>query len=359
MKLPVPPSAPAGPRMPWLDTMRGVAALMVVWHHLYVVVLHGFPADGALRSAGIVQALMAVGHWGVLGVPVFFVLSGYCVGQAWLRAPGWQGFAWRRIRRIFPNYYASLALVAVCAVAARLISGVNDIAAFPRPTAANILATVFLQTTPASTTPTVCWVYWSLSYEIAFYAVLTAVHALPVRWRIPGLLVAGAAASALAYSPESFLRPGPLFFCDLWPLFAAGVALALRSVRPTAAFTLAAIALGGLPAILLNPLYPGFVASGVLAAGFVLLADRGVPLPRLRWLERAGDFSYSLYLVNVPVILLAGRWLILRPDQTVAGLLGGCVVTVALVIPVAMLFCRWFEKPFLGASSPAARPAHA
>lgn len=342
------PAGSAGAdRMAHLDALRGAAALAVVWHHFYVVLVHGFPIDGALRSAWPVRAFMAAGQWGALGVPVFFVLSGYCVGRTWTRSPSWGDFARRRLRRIFPAYYASIALVAACALAAKLLGGVNDVAAFPPLTSANVLATLTLFTAPASATPMVAWIYWSLTYEVAFYIVLALALALPARMH-PGALVAvGAAASGLAFFPQLAPRPGPLFFCDLWPIFALGLALAFLEKSRRTAGLIAVPALAALIAVNHRPYYAGFVVAAAATAGIIWLGSRRLALPRLRPLERIGVFSYSLYLVHVPLLLLVAKHLLLRPSLTPAALFFTGSAILAGLIAAAFGFHLLCERPFL------------
>jgi peptidoglycan/LPS O-acetylase OafA/YrhL len=334
-------------RMPHLDALRGAAALAVVWHHFYVVIMHGLPINGALRSAWSVQAFMAVGRWGALGVPVFFVLSGYCVGRTWTRSPSWGDFFRRRLRRIFPAYYASLALVAACALAAKLLGGVNDVAAIPPLTPANALATLTLFTTPASATPTVAWVYWSLTYEVTFYIVLALALALPARLRAGALVWLSAAASGLAFFPHLAPRPGLFFFCDLWPIFALGLAGAFLEKSRRTASLLAVPALVALVAVNNRPYYAGFVFAAAATAGFIWLGSRRPALPRLRSLERIGVFSYSLYLVHVPLLLLIAKHLLLRPSLTPAALFFSSGAILAALIAAAFGFYLLCERPFL------------
>src|SRR4051794_28587242 len=85
-----------------LDVARGLAALGVVLFHL------GVP-DGAPRAiAEIIRA-------GGLGPYIFFIISGYVIFQALERLSprGSKGaliFLWRRARRIYPAFLASVVL---------------------------------------------------------------------------------------------------------------------------------------------------------------------------------------------------------------------------------------------------------
>jgi len=99
----------ANPRYYSLDLWRGVACLMVLAYHVTGPHL-------VHESTGIVRLALSFTALGWLGVPIFFVISGYCIGAAADRASRdsitWRTFAWRRVRRIFPPYLALLAVSA-------------------------------------------------------------------------------------------------------------------------------------------------------------------------------------------------------------------------------------------------------
>ena len=93
-------------RVPELDGLRGVAILMVMFYHFKI---YGsgwdFPARHALYNAC---------NFGWAGVDVFFVLSGFLITgilfDARHNALYYRVFYARRTLRIFPLYYASLAI---------------------------------------------------------------------------------------------------------------------------------------------------------------------------------------------------------------------------------------------------------
>jgi peptidoglycan/LPS O-acetylase OafA/YrhL len=106
-----PPASPA--RLAFLDGVRGVAALFVVLHHAYLTIWAGPHGPYGMPSSRV----QTVGGWmlfGRLAVDVFIVLSGYCLMLPVLRHRQLKGgalpFYRRRIRRIIPTYYASIAL---------------------------------------------------------------------------------------------------------------------------------------------------------------------------------------------------------------------------------------------------------
>ena len=92
-----------------LDVWRGVACLLVVVYHA------GFAIDrtevaGAAGSAR--WWLVALLRMGSLGVPFFFVISGYCIAASAEanRAKGLSAGAFlrRRFRRIYPAYWVAI-----------------------------------------------------------------------------------------------------------------------------------------------------------------------------------------------------------------------------------------------------------
>src|SRR5262245_48025050 len=94
-------------RFALLNYLRGVAALWVFAHHL------AWARDEVTAPGFILR--------GYLGVPMFFVISGYCLAaaarQARDRGDSTVTFLTRRLLRIYPPLWAALGLaVAVYAV---------------------------------------------------------------------------------------------------------------------------------------------------------------------------------------------------------------------------------------------------
>jgi peptidoglycan/LPS O-acetylase OafA/YrhL len=99
-------SEPASVRFQLLDPLRGIAALWVFTFH------YGF-SQQLVSSFPWIQPIASAGH---LGVPMFFVISGYCM-MASIRAARRHGesvrsFLRRRSLRIYPPYWFSLLIVA-------------------------------------------------------------------------------------------------------------------------------------------------------------------------------------------------------------------------------------------------------
>jgi peptidoglycan/LPS O-acetylase OafA/YrhL len=91
-----------------LDGVRGVAILLVIASH--------FPGPGHSLGGGVgTRLLVKAASYGLLGVDLFFVLSGFLITGLLLEAKGrtdyFRNFYARRTLRIFPLYYFVLALL--------------------------------------------------------------------------------------------------------------------------------------------------------------------------------------------------------------------------------------------------------
>jgi peptidoglycan/LPS O-acetylase OafA/YrhL len=95
----------------FLDGLRGLAALYVMFHHAWLTVWIDpkyFPTD----KTGWLTGWLAFGH---VSVSVFIIISGFCLMMPVVRSGGklrggTLGFFKRRAKRILPPYYFALAL---------------------------------------------------------------------------------------------------------------------------------------------------------------------------------------------------------------------------------------------------------
>jgi peptidoglycan/LPS O-acetylase OafA/YrhL len=99
------------PRMPELDTLRGVAILLVLFYH-------GFGLEYGLEGlSGASRWFVAATQYGWVGVDLFFVLSGFLITGILLDTKGrphyYRRFYIRRALRILPIYYATLLAVVI------------------------------------------------------------------------------------------------------------------------------------------------------------------------------------------------------------------------------------------------------
>ena len=235
----------AGRRLAWLDALRGVAALFVVFDHLgYYVLQHARQVRSISRFDP-----------GQYGVFVFFMVSGYIVPASLERKGSIRGFWVSRVFRLYPIYlFAVGAMIVLWATGIGSLSGMNSDAV------TSSFADVFMLQS-VLWAPTLPNVVWSLAYEMVFYLLLTAlflggVHRRSSRYA----LVFGVAAVALG----GVLRPGSLSHHLLTPgvvvaltdgLIFLGLTLALASRGRWRTYGAALAAATGLLVIMFNSGY--------------------------------------------------------------------------------------------------------
>lgn len=319
----------ASGRIAGLDVLRGLAILLVMLRH-------AFP--GVFGGAGVV------------GVVMFFTLSGYLITGVLARELDRTGridyrrFYLRRARRLLPGL---LALVVVFAAVTLLFDPLHDRATLPATVA--VLVT-FTGNLPIADISTAAFHSWTLATEEQFYLLWPALLAFAwVRGRTGAALVVTAVAALAAcaatlvwlwpYPGNAYGLPTSWFVC-----FVIGAATRLRGGRmpaalvPLALVVLAVLAIVPLRGHVLTYLVAGpaiACCTGVLLLVWSQWATASSPVPRL--LAALGVVSYGAYLWNYPLTL----WL--RPELgAVAGPLAA-----ALTIVAAALSWRFVEEPVM------------
>jgi peptidoglycan/LPS O-acetylase OafA/YrhL len=168
-----------GRRLAWLDALRGIAALCVVFSHLTPYVL-----------VNMHNAVYEVFDPGLYGVLVFFLVSGYIVPASLERKGSIRTFWLSRLFRLFPLF--------VVAVAAALLLHSLGYASL-RGTSNNPTGSIFAHLFMLGDLlggQDVIVVLWTLSYEMVFYLLLTALFTVGLHRR-SGRLAAAFAGGAL------------------------------------------------------------------------------------------------------------------------------------------------------------------
>jgi peptidoglycan/LPS O-acetylase OafA/YrhL len=336
----------SGWRLPQLDGLRGIAALMVLVAH----VRQRTVPDDSLWWAPIERG-------GSGGVVLFFALSGFLLYLPWLRAelehrppPRFKTYAARRCLRIMPAYYFSVIAIAVLRVA---LGGKEPISA-----SAIALHFAFLPTLGAP----MLTVYWTLQVEEFFYWLLPALHRAVTRIGAVGLLgvttlgsVAWIVVACVTLEPPArgtWLVQTPMFL----PAFALGIFTAVRWRRE---------GIGGRTLVVCGALL--YVAYAVIEMYVMRVTDPDTSVPILevlmapaasmvvlgaarggaRFLEHPamrflGALSFSIYLWHMVVLRLA------PVPHALENAFGFRVFyTFALTLPVALVGYLAIERPFL------------
>ena len=183
-------AAGSASRLGWLDVIRGIAALAVVFDHTsYYALQH-------VRSV--------IYHWfdaGNYGVFVFFLISGYIVPASLERKGSVRTFWVSRLFRLYPLY-----LLAVGIAVAFYLMHVGKARGEAAHPGASFLSQLLMMSNVLSgqNLPNVVW---SLSYEMVFYLLLTALFLARIHkrsnWYALGFAVAALTIGGLL--PQAYL----------------------------------------------------------------------------------------------------------------------------------------------------------
>ena len=324
-----------------IQYLRGVAALMVVWHH------------------GIGQIQGVEGYFplrfGTSGVDLFFVISGFIMVMTTAgKNVTPMNFIGRRFIRVVPLYWMlTLALVALLLVAPSLF---RTTVLTPGSLIQSLLFIPHYSPSHAGEVWPILVPGWTLNFEMFFYLVFAA----SLAFRQPLIFLASALAMLVAagYLLGPFSNPIAKTYSD--PILLEFVAGALIGHRWTAgrlrlplSISIMAIVLG-FALLVLRDSPPLGSFTQLLGAVFVVYGSLNVYL--LRWhnglLLALGDASYSIYLTHI-ISLGAWRWIWAKTHPTAPDL-----PTAALFMLTAMIFCaivgwisyRWIETPLLSRS---------
>lgn len=382
-------------RLKYVDGLRALAALAIVILHTFQIYGIGMSEDvrargDLLASYGgklildLYEYLFQYGHY---AVQIFIVLSGFSLMLPVARSlegrlrRGAFGFWMQRARRILPPYYMSLCLAALLAVLIPAMNRPQHLywdGALPIFERGVVLSHLFLVHNSGGS-----WYFkinpplWTIAVEWQIYFLFPILVFL---WRKLGSAVT-LALGLIFGIVQVFLRTWHYPLSDFWlvGLFTMGmIAAAIGFSRhPAERRWLARMPWKGLALLF----FVSFVVLNMLAAW-------GVPLGDLRWLIESlcgavvacllvvgielessspsswllrileapalvnmGHFSYSLYLIHVPilaVVALICHWLYLPilVDYGIEFLVG-----VPLAILSAYGFHLLFERPFMSGNT--------
>ena len=313
-----------------IDALRGAAALAVLVYHAREILWIGLTET--LRRAGTpwdwdawLGAASLPFRWGHLGVPLFFVISGYCIHRPHVRRlardPSYRfplgNYLARRVWRIYPVLMAALVLTAACDAVTRQLVPDDPILGDNSWYSAGItLASLqnFVLPPYGSNGP-----LWTLSMELHFYLAYPLAFGGMRRLGAPAttaatLLVSVAcwALGAAGYLPWALFLP----FWFSWMAGAyvaeaeAGRAAWPRLTMLAAALPCLAVGMGAEYWARWVPLAAP-LAYAVLAVPFSLVVWWAVTQTSWalwssnlsRWLAAVGVFSYSLYATHKPLLV--------------------------------------------------------
>ncbi|MEV4281026.1 acyltransferase family protein [Actinoplanes xinjiangensis] len=390
---------PPAARLRWLDALRGIAVLAVVYEHF-----------AAYLFPGVKQATVQWVHAGTFGVVLFFLVSGYIVPASIERRGSLRHFWIGRVFRLYPAFLITIAGAAVVAQIASRPGVPQDL--FDKTMTTVLGHLTMLQDILG--VANVQYQFWTLTYEMLFYLIVTVVFVFGVhRFSAEIALLLSAAAIALgSVLPVRSFAGDPLALRNLVLITGLVLLVGVTAVssRRRAIVVAGAVLLGSGVLVLLGGNqakggWEGFVILAVMFTGTALYraeqgqisrwraapavvavlaatvigtygygnmwnmvgkfpADRswtgglllafavfglGMALRRQRvpgWLSWIGAISYSVYLLHYLVLALAGDLLRGSVEEPLPLKLALTAGYLAAVLGVSWLCYRLVELPF-------------
>ena len=354
-------------RVASLTGIRAVAAILVVGTH-----------------AAYTTGKYTHGYWGLvgarmeIGVPIFFVLSGFLLFRPWVKSaatggppPSLSRYARHRVRRIMPAYVVTV-LVAYVLYHFRA-AGPNPGHSWTGLLRNLTLTQIYADGYLGKYLHQGLTQMWSLAVEASFYVVLPLLAYLLLvlisqRWWRPKLLV-GALAGMTLISPawlilvhlDRWIPDGArLWLLTYLAWFLGGMLLAVLQAMGVRCYAFVAIPLaiicyfivatpiGGapttspasLPEALVKMVFYAVIAA--LAVAPLALGDQGLywRLMASRPMVWLGEISYEIFLIHL-VTMEFGMVYVVRSHVYTGSMLNVFVATLALTIPLAWLLHRF------------------
>jgi peptidoglycan/LPS O-acetylase OafA/YrhL len=325
------------------NLIRFLAASAVLVDHSFALV------PGELAAASPVDLRpFEIGRW---AVDVFFIISGFLVTRSVMTQPTLVDYGVARVLRLFP------ALVVVCFALAfilgPIVALVSPLTYFSDPKPWLYVPVTASLVTHSMTLPGVFDTVpeagivnsplWTLRYEAFCYLLLALFAAVGLFWSRAraGLMLAAMLAvyAAVTFATDwreqssaidstlrfllDFFLGGALF------IFAGRIRLGLG------------VAVGLAVVALLAYATPAFEAAARIALAYGVIWFALVPGGAIRAFNRAGDYSYGIYIICFPI---QQSLVALDPALTPASLFA---VSFPAVLALAMLSWHFIEQPAL------------
>ncbi len=353
-----------------LDGLRGVAALIVLWYHVF---------EGYAFAQG--SDMIDVVNHGYLAVDFFFILSGFVISYAydsrWREGFTLKNFALRRLFRLHPLVVAGAILGAVTFFLQGGVQWDGSRVATSAVMLALLCAMFMIPAVPGCSYEVrgngemypLNGPCWSLFFEYIGNAVYALVlHKLPT-WAIAVITsllgiclcyfsmtdVSGYGSLGVGWTMDNMNFWGGLLRMAFPFMTGQLLQRVFRPVKMRGAFWICTIVLAvllhvpylaGKSVVTYNGVFECFCIAIVFPA-LVWLAASGTTTDK--WSTRicrfAGEISYPLYIVHYPVMYLFYAWLIRTKQYTFAETWHVAIIVMIANIAIAYAVLRWYDRP--------------
>ncbi|MGH3561077.1 MAG: acyltransferase family protein [Mycobacterium sp.] len=358
-------------RVDWVASLTGIRAVAAI----LVVATHAAYTTGKYTHGyvGLVCSRLEI------GVPIFFVLSGFLLFRPWVKAtangrpaPSVPRYAWHRVRRIMPAYVVTVLL-------AYLVYQYRTAGPNPGHTWTGLMRNLTLTQIYTNNYYLGGYLHqgltqmWSLAVEVAFYVVLPLLaYGLLVwlcrrQWGPVQLLVALAGLAAvspvwliLVHTTHWLPEGARLWLPTYLAWFVGGMMLAVLQAIGVRCYGFVVVPLAVISYFIVSTPIAGeattsptqlsaaliktgfYGAIGALAVAPMALGNQGwyAWLLATRPMVWLGEISYEIFLVHLVVMEVAMVEVVRNPVYT-GSMLNLFVVTLAMTIPLSWLLHRF------------------
>ncbi|WP_368393254.1 acyltransferase family protein [Psychrosphaera sp. 1_MG-2023] len=325
-------------RIQAIDSLRGIAALAVLFHHYVFLYSVKFELDTNFFKTEDIN--LSLGRY---GVELFFIISGFVISISIERSKDIPSFLISRFSRLYPTFIFCLLLTSISLI---LLSSTNDIS-----------IQQFIGN--ATMIPLFFWIkpidgsYWTLMYELFFYLWIAIFFSWSKEIKIRPLVVIYSCYVILTLMQLFIELPQKLQYLLLYPhlqQFLSGIILYKiwslnnsRATRPLyillflfyASHLIMSLSNSG-RLNLISALMIGFYL-----AIFILLLQNRLKILENKYLIKLGVLSYSLYLIHQQIGYLTISFLREHYFPTSIAIL----ITSLFVIALAFIINKYIEVP--------------
>ncbi|WP_226704398.1 acyltransferase family protein [Microbulbifer elongatus] len=339
----------------WIDSFRGIAALVVVifhYHHFYLSDNRKrgeIPSVETFPFAQILEPVYIYGHW---AVELFWAISGFVFYHVYLkRKAGILEFVSFRVARLYPLHVATLVFVALLQYVSMQTVGHWQV--YGNNDSFHFVLQLLLATNWSSVSHGLSYngPIWSVSLEVAAYAMffisLTAIRHSPIL--ISVALVFATWILAAGYPSGTFYLSASIFQCACY-FFCGGLTYCLSAItynRPARfdGLSVTLLILLALIAVINIEGIAGYLACMGIVYFAALLEKHFKHCPKS--LLQLGDLSFSVYLVHVPlqITLLLIMDLAFNGDRSFANSIFTLPIYITVTILAASATYKYYELP--------------
>jgi len=146
-------------RLQWVDSLRGIASLLVVVLHLWLSVFKNYHISQSVSIRTVTSIVYGYIDFGKIGVVAFFMISGYVIPYS-LKGKSLAQFFTTRFFRLYPAYWFSILTLVIVAGIPPVKDLLINITMLQRFVGVNDLIGAF----------------WTLQIELIFYFLCAALH---------------------------------------------------------------------------------------------------------------------------------------------------------------------------------------